>query len=429
MTGERWRSSALLRSLAYVAVSALIVAVAVLAGLSLRERGVPAASSSPALSPTPAATSTASPEASPTGAATASATPSPTSGPLLDERFGFVLAYQGRGRIRSETSEAEVSSFHLETPSFSSPKVSPDGRMVAYWEPATKGAVLYVRSVTGGTPRSVLRGDPDEVAGPVAWSPDGTGLVVGLDSAGSRPEIHASRVSELWTIDLGSGRIEQITSRGDGYVWFPIAWDRAAKMVAAGVTGEGGYATGYALIDLGKKSETPCSPETPCPYEVRTTPVPQGYLIGGLQASSDARYVALATEGQDTLWWPLAQPERRSSIGRTDARAWFVRWRPGTSEIWWVGGLQPAGCQAGSCVGTELVSFDVGTGARTVRFRGTYGPYLQAFRVDGSAAITVNTRSSPIQDTITDVTVVDLDDGRVATMTMDGYLVATVRLR
>ena len=413
----------------------LVVVLAVIAGLALRDRGAPAETPPPASSPTAIATGTApgATTPAPTGTASPQVAPSQTPSQVLDERFGFVL-YEPNGgagftrRLRSETSDTEVTSFRRQTVT-NLAAVSPDGRSVAHWQRLPNGGdELQVYSIGAGTSRVALRTDADEIGAGIAWSSDGTGLVAGLVSDGPRPAIHASRLAEIWTIDVQTGAIEQIASRTDGYVWVPIAWDRGAKLVAAGVTQEG-VLSFYELIDLGRRSSPACSPETPCPYEIRNTPLPPGppaYLITGLEASPDARYVLVATEGRDTLWWPLAEPEKRSDLRTQAVGMGTVHWRPGTTEIWWLGGLTPAGCGSSFCTGgSELISYDVATGARTVRLRGEYGAYLSGFRVDGSAGITVSYGTWPV----TRITVVDLTGGEAATVETGGVLGQMVRLR
>src|SRR5438034_3769659 len=136
-------------------------------------------------------------------------------------------------------------------------------------------------------------------------------------------------VAELWTVDLLSGATEKVAT---GSVWVPVAWDRTAKVMAAGVTGPGGYLTGYDVIDLRQQ-----------PYAVRSTAF-RPTVPGRLKASSDAHYVLLsaAVEGgaSSLAWWPIAEPETRSTVGFDGMRA---QWRPSTSRIRRVGAHGPAG--------------------------------------------------------------------------------------
>ncbi|MGH2377448.1 MAG: hypothetical protein ACRDGT_03130 [Candidatus Limnocylindria bacterium] len=407
---ERWAVS-VLRPLAFATGAAVLLVVALVAGMSLRERGAPATSPSPTAATAPPSP-TGTPEgatATPASSAPASATPSRAE--VLDGRFGFVWGPYNRTVVRSETSEAEVSSVPREDLAFTSLAriVSPDGRFLAYWNPVREGAVLHVRPVAGGSARAVLTSAPGMSGGSFAWSSDGTGLVVAIDN---NCQEFCPSVAELWTVDLASGTTEKVAT---GKFWLPLRWDRASQLVAAGVTGPGGYLTGYDLIDLETK-----------PYAVRSTEF-RPTILGRLEASGDARYVLLVSDGIPSTslsWWPLAEPEKRSAI-EFDGMA--ARWRPVTSEMWWVGGLTPPGCRARPCAGTQLVRFDVATGTRTVVHRGEYGAALDAFRTDGTAAITASFVGEPGSNA-TDLTFVDIGTGRTASLRLEGVFWEPVRL-
>jgi hypothetical protein len=285
--------------------------------------------------------------------------------------------------------------------------VSPDGGSIAYWAPVNAGAVLHVRSVTSGADRTVFTAGPQMSGNTFAWSSDGTGLVVAIDNdcqetCGAQG---GRSIAELWTIDLTNGATEKIAS---GSFWLPVVWDRAAKRVAAGVTGPGGYLVAYNVIDLSRQ-----------PYAVRAIGF-EPPVIGRLAASSDARFVSVTViTGTPTLsWWPLAEPQKRADV-TFDGTA-PAAWRPGTSEIWWAGGLDPRGCRTSPCAGTELSGVDVVTGARR-SLRGTFGSALAGFRVDGSAAMVADRSGGPES-----LIVVDLRTGQTASLFAGGPF---VRLR
>lgn len=381
------------RPLSLAAVVAILVGAVLVAALASRN-GI---GTTPA---TPIATATSAGSASPSPSLAAS---------VFDERFGF-LFYDRDARVRSETSDAVISSFAPKGRSFTllSRVVSPDGRLVAYWDPVESGPVLHVRSVTGGNARAVLTGRPEMSGNAFTWSSDSTGLVAALDNnsigIGGGPPL----VAELWTIDLASVATEKIAS---GSIWLPATWDRGAKLVAAGVTGEGGYLIGYDVIDLRQQ-----------PYAVRSTPF-RPTVLGRLKASSDARYVLLSSDqgGSTSLaWWPLAEPEKRSAVAFAGIAA---EWRPGTGEIWWVEGLSPPGCRTAPCSGTELIAFDVVTGARRVALRGSYGATLIGSRVDGSAAIT------EVYGSTRTLVLIDIRSGLTGSTPMSAQFGGSVRLR
>jgi hypothetical protein len=376
----------------------LVVLVAgVLAAVALRDRQVGTSSLRPSAEPSPAATGAVT---SPVATRAGSATPSQFA--VLDERFGFLV--HGRdSTVRSETSDAVISSFVPGSRSFTdlSRVVSPDGRLVAYWDPVNGSPALHVRSVTGGAARTVLTGRPELSGNAFTWSSDSGGLVAALDN-GCQDICSGPLLAELWTVDLTTGGTEKVAT---GSIWLPVAWDRTAMLVAAGVTGPGGYLTGYDVVNLSQQ-----------PHPVRSTPF-RPTVAGRLKSSDDAHYVLLSAAveggGRSLAWWPIAQPERRSTVALDGESA---EWRPGTSEIWWVGGLVPAEGQ--------LTSFNVRTGARTVVAQGRFGSLLEGFRVDGTAAIIAFSGSVG-----SEITLFEISTGRMAAVTLNGSLEGAVRLR
>ena len=271
---------------------------------------------------------------------------------------------------------------------------------------------MRVRSVLGGDARAVLTGPSGMSGNAFTWSSDSTGLVVAVDNNcfGICGGTGGTLAAELWTVDVASGATEKIAT---GSIWLPVAWDRAAKLVAAGVTGEGGYLSGYDVVDLNLQ-----------PHPVRSTTF-RPTVFGRLKASGDARYVMLSVGMQGSpsalAWWPIAQPEKRATVQFDGLTA---EWRPGTSEIWWMDGREPAGCVGEMCAGTELISFNVATGARTVVLRGRFGSLLEGFRVDGSAAII--SASSTVR---TELTLIEVATGRLTNVSIGGFLAGAVRLR
>ena len=380
----------------YAAASLILILGAALTVTALRDRD--AAGTPPSPTASPSATATAS-------VAAGSPTPSQV---VLSDRFGFVVRNRD-AKVRSETSDAVLTTFAPQERSFTflSRVVSPDGRFVAYWDPADSGPVLHVRGVTGGADRSVLTGRAEVSGNAFTWSSDSAGLVVAMDN-GCFEGCSGTLLAELWTVDLVSGATDKVAT---GTIWVPVAWDRTAKVIAAGVTGPGGYLTGYDVVDLRQQ-----------PSAVRSTPF-RPTVPGRLKASGDARYVLIsaAIEGlaSSLEWWPIAQPEKRSTVEFDSLNA---EWRPGTSEIWWVGRREPARCVEGLCVGTQLTSFDVATGARVMR-EGRFGSLLQGFRVDGSAAIIAASGSVR-----TELTLVEIATGRTAEVSINGSLEGTVQL-
>lgn len=382
--------------------AALVLAAAVVSGCVVERTPLPSppAAGLPAAATNVGAVPSVLPTASPSTAATK----------VLDDRFGFLLVGDDRQRlvVRSEGSDAELASFFRRDRSFvsASQAVSPDGRAVAYWDVGAGAPVLKVHIAAGGAARTVLTGPPEMEGSAFAWSSDSTGVVVALDN-GCFEFCRGPSLAELWTVDVATGASERIAS---GRFWVPVAWDRAAGLVTAGVTGPGGYVAAYDVISLGSK-----------PYSIRSTAFPQPLCCAlGLRGSRDARYVLLSWVGADLEWWPVADPGRRTTIPSGALRA---VWRPGTNEIWWVGGLTPAGCRGTPCVGTELIAYDVASGQRSVVARGTFGATLVGFRVDGTAAITEATGVPR------ELLIVEILSGRTVSVVISGQFSEAVRLR
>jgi hypothetical protein len=391
------------RPIIYAAVAIIVLAGAILAAAAVRDRD-----GTVTLSPTPSAGSSATATAA-IASPSAGASPTPSQLAVLNDRFGF-LVQNREATVRSETSDAVISSFvpANRAGTFLSRVVSPDGRFVAYWDPVNGSPVLHVRSVTGGDAGAVLTGRPEMSGNAFTWSSDSAGLVAALDN--NCFEICGGPfVAELWTVDVATGATEMVAT---GSIWVPVAWDRAAMLVAAGVTGSGGYLTGYDVIDLSQQ-----------PHPVRSTPF-RPTVAGRLKVSGDAHDVFLSAAvegaGSSLAWWPIAAPERRATV-EFDGQS--AEWRPGTSEIWWVGGLEPAGCRIELCAGTQLISVNVRTGVRTV-VQGRFGSLLEGFRVDGTAAIIAASGSVR-----SEMTLIEIATGRTAAVTIGGFLEGVVRLR
>lgn len=70
-------------------------------------------------------------------------------------------------------------------------------------------AHLFVVSAEGGTPRQITSGDYDH-EGPLAWMPDATRIVFAADRVN---DIEDPVESELWSVDVASGELVQLTDR------------------------------------------------------------------------------------------------------------------------------------------------------------------------------------------------------------------------
>ncbi len=69
---------------------------------------------------------------------------------------------------------------------------------------------LFVLSAEGGTPRQLTSGDYDH-GGPLAWMPDGDSIVFAANRQDEAD--HDPMEAELWTVDVASGELTQLTDR------------------------------------------------------------------------------------------------------------------------------------------------------------------------------------------------------------------------
>jgi hypothetical protein len=240
------------------------------------------------------------------------------------------------------------------------------------------------------------------------WSNDGTGLVVltvrGTPAGGGIAE------ATLRTTEVSTGLTTVVARRTDGRSYWPVAWERAAKIVAALEIGDRGGATAYIAIDL-----------TQAPPRVSSVPVQGTIAALSVRASGDAKYV-LSTDVATFVgrWWPIADYTSASSL--PGGPHYVAAWRPGTSQVGWVEGPTGAGIPPGQA--NELVLYDVRTGVRVVitRDRALTGAQLRGFRSDGSAAILVS--HSP-----GDAVVLDLATGATAPVSDSALIGPSIRLR
>ncbi len=336
-----------IRPLHALAAAGIVIAAAVVAAVVTR---------APAVGPTPAATPT------------PVATPAPGS-----ERYGLIVDTSAGTSVRSEVEPRELGT--LATAYFNG-AVSPDGGKVAYWETPREGAARVLRLLEGSAPaqpRVVLTLPESEVAAVssgrgVAWSSDGTGLLIAVDSRDHASGLGAdspSLYATLRHVDLASGSVREI-ARNERGLWFgPVAWDRARGIAAAVEVGPGGFAPTYVLVrDGAAPIRTPFGMET-APHFVRAAPDASRVFAVGWRPIS-ALYV-----------WPLAEPERRSTMHpATGERVATAMWRNAGEIVVSIDGDVPAA--------HRLEAWPL-EGPRRVLLRGATD--LSAVRPDGTAAI------------------------------------------
>ncbi|MGE3843921.1 MAG: winged helix-turn-helix domain-containing protein [Vicinamibacterales bacterium] len=100
----------------------------------------------------------------------------------------------------------------VDTNGLNGPRISPDGRDIAYWRLEPNGAMnTWIQAAAGGAPRR-LTSDP-EAANYPAWSPDGRWLAV---------EIKRGERTHIGMVSRDGGPIEQLTN-APGQSW-PHSW-------------------------------------------------------------------------------------------------------------------------------------------------------------------------------------------------------------
>ena len=388
------------RSLLTAGAVVAVFVLAVIVGLQLRDRSETATSPSASPPPSPGATTPGAltPSASPGGATTPTAISSASA--VLSDGFGFLVIDGSSATLRSETGTA-VGTIDGVLYAF-----SPTGDRVAYVVVDGGRGVVHIRTFAGNADRTGPSfGQDDSGVTGIAWSGDGTGLLIGTGhgaDTGPPPQGPA----RLQTFDLADGTLTVIATRQDGKVYAPIAWDRAAKVAAAAETGAGGFGSAYLTFDLSRS-----------PVPVKSTPIAGRMSIP--RASSDGTLVmSQDIDSKEIAYWPLGYIEAMKSIGTATLGA---LWQPGSHRI-------------GFIKGDAFQLFAADDGSFSTAFRGIKagtatqpGPQLRAFRADGSAvvlAMPVGTGQGA-----TDYTLTRLADGASVTFQASGVLTAAVRLR
>ena len=377
-----------------VAIAAATILVALLVVIVLRPAVAPAPGATPGAALASGSARPSAPAAT-TGTAPAATASAPATS-VLDDRFGFLVQTASmKWYVRGETGVDPIAEF--EGYGFAA---SPDGTRLAYWRTASGDGIpaLDIYALGPKTDRTLLALTNGQSGGGIAWSSDGTGLAIAVTTGSPGTVGGGTGSSALFTVDVAAGTRAQVAERSDGRVYWPIAWDRGAKLVAAGETGEGGFMSAYITFDV---SATPA--------KTRTVPVTDRITMTSVKASSDQRWaLGSPIDAPFTIkWWPIDDysPGKYVPVPGGPGAAW----RPGTTRFGLVGG-------------DELSLYDVTTGQRTVVVAGMRGQHVFAFRPDGSAAIVAAQSAG-------DVTVIDLAIGRSALVQARGGIGPWVRLR
>jgi hypothetical protein len=412
----RGRETTAMRASRYVLTAGAVVAVlaiALLIGFQLRDRGQSAAT--PSASPTPSASGAAvvnsSPSASPSGtdAPVASIGPAP-GGAVYDDDFGFLVGEKNSSMsIRKESTDARLGSFNPTNPYVVA--VSPDGTQVAYF--AAGGGLQQLRifpAAGNASEQTLLTLTEGARGGGVVWSSDGAALLYSTEKGNFGIGGLPTDTATLNIYELAAGGrhgTTLATETGTGWLYRPIGWDRSANVAAAGMTGEGGFMGKYVTVRTTAGTALTVN---------RTDMTAGSMVMGVVQASSDATVVSGVVIGGGSpsiLYWPLADIAARKTAAMSPQSP---RWQPGSHKLGFITG-------DGSFV---LYNTDDGS-ARTVVTGVPNWSNVVTFRVDGSAVL-LAAHEAPAAG-ITDFTLYRISDGAKATFQERVGLLFAVRFR
>ena len=333
-----------------------------------------------------------------TNSASASRTESSPALTVLDDTFGFVLNkvydnYPVPGpiglKVRRESDPQPLFELGIESPN--GINVSPDGRHAAYW---SNNELRHIEIAPNSTPRTLLTLPSNESALYIAWSGDGTGIVIGVNGGGGGFADAPPGYTALRVVDVAGGQPREIVRVPNTNV-LPLSWDRQAHLIAAYQPSSSGARSYYLIDEAGAL--------------VRSDAGPGLYQV---EASGDAQQVLGHGDPGDVLRvWPRASyaagTELRSAGGE---RILDAHWRPGTAEIgvlfedrielWHAGGAHRV-----------LAALPLPSVASASRERGGSVRGELFFRADGNAVF-INRRIDFYPDL--DAVAVDLASGRTA---------------
>ena len=331
---------------------------------------VPRAAPGPvATSPTPSATRTSAASASPTPpSATATVAATGTGDPLA-AGYGYIVIGGGGLAVVDESGKT-IQQHACGVPSRGCGQqlvaVSPDGRRVAFWR-AAQGSRWEVATFDAAMPATV-RGVatlPEGMEGQaVLWAADSRGLLFTAQTEGYGGIRGGAGKATISAIDVTTAAPagDVMPARTDGFFYVPVAWDRQRNVVAAGLTGEGGFLVEYAASVGGR-------------YSASKPPGEMGAFA--LAASPDATRV-LSFDRSANMWriWPVDDISKQVTVspGPNAGGNTGARWRTASDVAW--------------TSGPELGVFVPQTNAsRTVYTASSGNVRLVALRPDGTGAL------------------------------------------
>ena len=234
------------------------------------------------------------------------ATTSPTPVAVFDDRFGVLIG----NTVRAESGPQSL--FVLGIDKDAGGVVSRDGRHLAYW---AGNELRVIDVVPGAQPRKVTE-TADQ--GALAWSSDGTGLVIGVTGGGGGQGDAPPGYTAVSVVDVAGGTPREIIRIRNANV-VPLAWDRQARVIAAYEP----IASGTYNYDVVSEGGT-------------VKQMPPSSSLYFLEASHDAQQVFGRVDLPTSALrvWPVAAFERGVDLSVPAGQSILaVGWRPGSAEI------------------------------------------------------------------------------------------------
>lgn len=245
---------------------------------------------------------------------------------------------------------------------------SADSARIAYWTDNGGTAALHVLELPSSD--TVVSSFPNLRGGGIAWSVDGSGLLVSL--AEPDPQFFIPRI--VMAVEIGPRKAREVY-RGigpSGASVMPLIWRGPPELFVMYETGPGGFHFGYTVV-------RPGSPP------VRTEPDGR---VSGMQASSDGVLVQgyWLDEKAIRIWQAEDFSRKTAELTIAPDIMSQPRWWPGRREVVYARGLR----EGDSFKDERIERWDPATGARSTVVTMPTSPQLWPYslRADGSGVLT-----------------------------------------